>query len=47
MKGIEIPKAEEWLYASEQALLELLNSLKDADEGRVCNIGSFQKYLEE
>lgn len=41
---IEIPAREHWIYKNPDALSSLMQGLKDAEEGRIKDRGSFGKY---
>ena len=41
---IEIPKKDHWIYKDPKALASLMKGIKDAEEGRLYDLGSFAKY---
>lgn len=44
---IEIPQQDHWIYKDPKALASLMRGIKDAEEGRLHDLGSFAKYVEE
>lgn len=43
----EVPEKDHWIYKDEKALASLLRGIKDVEEGRLHNLGSFAQYVEE
>lgn len=43
----EVPEKDHWIYKDRKALASLMKGIKDAEEGRLHNLGSFAKYVEE
>ena len=43
----EIPERELWLYRNPEAMAVVLEGLADSKAGRVHDLGSFAKYLED
>ena len=43
----EIPERELWLYRNPEAMASVLEGLADSKAGRVHDLGSFAKYLED
>lgn len=41
---IEIPAKDHWIYNDPKALASLMKGVKDAEEGRIKDLGSFAKY---
>jgi hypothetical protein len=44
---VEVPTKDHWIYKNPKALKSLLKGLKDAEEGRLYDLGSFAKYATE
>jgi hypothetical protein len=44
---VEVPTKDHWIYKNPKALKSLLEGLKDAEEGRLYDLGSFAKYATE
>jgi len=44
---IEIPEKDHWIYQDPKSLASLMKGIKDAEEGRVKDLGSFAKYAED
>lgn len=44
---MEIPSKDHWIYKDEKALASLMKGIKDAEEGRLHDLGSFAKYAKE
>lgn len=44
---IQVPEKDHWIYKDPKALESLLRGIKDAEEGRLHDLGSFAKYAEE
>lgn len=40
----EVPLKDHWIYKDPKALASLMKGIKDAEEGRVHDLGSFGKY---
>lgn len=43
----EVPAKDHWIYKDPKALASLMKGIKDAEEGRLHNLGSFAKYAED
>ena len=43
----EIPSKDHWIYKDPKALESLMKGIKDAEEGRLHDLGSFAKYVKE
>lgn len=43
----EIPAREKWLFDNKLAAKKIIQGIKDAASNRVCERGSFAKYLDE
>ena len=43
----EVPLKDHWIYKNPKALKALLEGLKDAEDGRLHDLGSFAKYATE
>ena len=43
----EIPARERWLYKNPKALASVLRGLKESEEGKVHDLGSFARYANE
>lgn len=41
---VEVPEKDHWIYKDPQALASLMKGIKDAEEGRIHDLGSFAKY---
>lgn len=44
---IEIPEKDHWIYKNPDALASLMKGIKDAEEGKLHDLGSFAKYAED
>jgi hypothetical protein len=44
---VEIPAKEHWIYKNPEALDSLMRGIKDVEEGRLNDLGSFAKYATE
>ena len=44
---VEIPAREKWLFDNKPALQSVRQGLKEAKEGKVHDLGSFLKHLDE
>ena len=44
---VEIPAKDHWIYKNPKALASLMRGIKDAEEGRLHDLGSFGKYAKE
>jgi hypothetical protein len=44
---IQVPAEDHWLYNNPEALASLMKGIKDAEEGRLHDLGSFEKYAKE
>lgn len=40
----EVPEKDHWIYKNPKALASLLKGIKDIEEGRIHDLGSFGKY---
>lgn len=43
----QVPEEGHWIYKDPEALKSLMKGIKDAEEGRVHDLGSFVKYVED
>lgn len=43
----QVPEENHWIYKDPEALKSLLKGIKDAEEGRLNDLGSFAKYAQE
>lgn len=43
----EVPLKDHWIYKNPKALKSLLKGIKDAEDGRLHDLGSFAKYATE
>ncbi len=43
----QVPEEDHWIYKNPEALASLLKGIKDAEEGRLYDLGSFAKYANE
>jgi hypothetical protein len=41
---IEVPAKDHWIYKNPDALASLMKGIKDAEEGRLHDLGSFAQY---
>lgn len=44
---IQVPEKDHWIYKDPEALTSLLKGIKDAEEGHLYDLGSFEKYAKE
>lgn len=44
---VEVPQKDHWIYKNPKAFASLMKGIKDAEEGRLHDLGSFAKYAEE
>lgn len=42
-----VPEEDHWIYKDPKALASLMKGIKDAEEGRLHDLGSFAKYAED
>lgn len=42
-----VPEKDHWIYKDPKALASLLKGIKDVEEGRLHDLGSFAKYAKE
>lgn len=42
---IEVPAKDHWIYEDPDALASLMKGIKDAEEGRLNDLGSFAQYV--
>lgn len=43
----QVPEKDHWIYKDRKALASLMKGIKDAEEGRLHDLGSFAKYAKE
>ena len=43
----EVPEKDHWIYKNPKALASLMRGIKDVEEGRVKDLGSFSQYATE
>lgn len=43
----EVPTKDHWIYKDPKALVSLMKGIKDAEEGRLHDLGSFSKYVND
>lgn len=43
----QIPERDHWIYTVPEAFTSLMKGIKDAEEGRLHDLGSFAKYAEQ
>jgi len=44
---VEVPPKNHWIYKDPKAFASLMKGIKDAEEGRLYDLGSFAKYADE
>ena len=44
---VEVPEKDHWIYKDPKALASLMKGIKDAEEGKLHDLGSFAQYAEE
>jgi hypothetical protein len=44
---VEVPAKDHWIYKDPKALASLMKGIKDVEEGRLYDLGSFAKYAKE
>lgn len=44
---VEVPAQDHWIYKDPKALASLMKGIKDAEEGKLHDLGSFAKYAKE
>lgn len=44
---MEVPTQDHWIYKNPEALTSLMKGIKDAEEGRMHDLGSFAQYATE
>lgn len=44
---VEVPAKDHWIYKNPEALASLLQGIKDVEEGRVNDLGSFAQYAKD
>lgn len=44
---VQVPEKDHWIYKDPKALASLMKGIKDAEEGRLHDLGSFAKYADE
>ena len=42
-----VPEKDHWIYKEKKSLDSLMKGIKDAEEGRLHDLGSFAKYAKE
>lgn len=42
-----VPEKDHWIYKNPKALASLIKGIKDIEEGRVQDLGSFSKYAQD
>jgi len=42
-----VPEKDHWIYKDSKALASLMKGIKDVEEGRLYDLGSFAKYAKE
>lgn len=47
LKSVQVPEKDHWIYKNPKALESLMRGIKDAEEGRLNDIGSFSKYVKD
>jgi len=43
----EVPEKDHWIYKDPKAFASLMKGIRDAEEGRLHDLGSFAKYAKE
>lgn len=43
----QVPEKDHWIYKNPKALKSLMKGIKDAEEGRLHDLGSFSKYAKK
>ncbi len=43
----EVPARELWLHQNDKALKSLQKGIQDANEGKLCDLGSFAEYADD
>ena len=44
---VEVPQKDHWIYKNPKAFASLMKGIKDAEEGRLHDLGSFAEYADE
>lgn len=44
---VQVPEQDHWIYKDEKTLNSLLKGIRDAEEGRLIDLGSFADYADE
>jgi len=44
---VQVPEKDHWIYKDPKALASLMKGIKDAEEGRLNDLGSFAQYAED
>lgn len=44
---IEVPAKDHWIYENPDALASLMKGIKDAEDGKLYDLGSFAQYVTE
>ena len=44
---IEVPERDHWIYQNPKALASLLKGIKEVEEGRLNDLGSFAKFAKD
>ncbi len=43
----QVPEKDHWIYKDPEALASLMKGIKDAEDGKLHDLGSFAKYAKE
>jgi len=44
---VEVPQKDHWIYKNPKAFASLMKGMKDAEKGRLHDLGSFAQYVDE
>lgn len=44
---VQVPEKDHWIYKDPKALASLIKGIQDSEEGRLHDLGSFAKYVED
>ena len=44
---VQVPAKDHWIYKNPKSLASLMKGIKDAEEGRTKDLGSFSNYAKE